>query len=76
MDGARSRCGRRRGTYGILVGKPEGKRPLGRPKHRWEDNNEITLLEISWRGTDGINLPEDEDKWWALVEAVMNIVVP
>jgi hypothetical protein len=58
------------------VGKPEGKRPLGRPKHRWVDNIKMGLLEIGWGGVDWIGLAQDRDKWRALVNAVMNLRVP
>jgi hypothetical protein len=58
------------------VGKPEGKRPLGRPRHMWADNIKIDLLEIGWGGVDWIVLAQDRDKWRALVNAVMNLRVP
>jgi hypothetical protein len=58
------------------VGTPEGKRPLGRPKHRWVDNIKIDLLEIGLGGVDWIGLAQDKDKWRALVNAVMNLRVP
>jgi hypothetical protein len=57
------------------VGKPEGKRPLGRPKRRWVDNIKADLLEIGWGGVDWIGLTQDRDKWRALVNAVMNLRV-
>jgi hypothetical protein len=60
----------------LLVGKPEGKRPLGRPKRRWVDNIKINLLEIGWGGVDWIGLAQDRDRWRALVNAVMNLQVP
>jgi hypothetical protein len=56
-----------------LVGKPEGKRPLGRPRHRWEDNIKIDLQEVGWGGMDWIDLAEDRDRCWAVVNAVMNL---
>jgi hypothetical protein len=65
--------GEGRGMYRVLVGKPEGKRPLGRPRHRWEDNIKIDLQEV---GMDWIKLAQDRDRWWALVNAVMNLRVP
>jgi hypothetical protein len=57
------------------VGKPEGKRPLGRPIRKWVDNIKIDLLEIGWGGVDSIGLAQDRDKWRALVNAVMNLRV-
>jgi hypothetical protein len=63
-------------THRILVGKPEGKRPLGRPRHRWVDNIKIDLREIGWDGMDWLNLAQDRDQWRALVNTVMNLRVP
>jgi len=60
----------------FLVGKPVGKRPLGRPRRRWEDNNEMDLQEVEWGGMDWIELAQDRDGWRALVNAVMNFKVP
>ena len=71
-----ARMGERRGVYRILVGKPEGKRPLGRPRHRWEDNIEMDLQEVDCGGVDWIELAQDRDRWRALVNAVMNLRVP
>jgi hypothetical protein len=59
-----------------MVGKPEGKRPLGRPKSRWEDNIKMDLQEVRCGGMDWIELARDRDRWWALVKAVMNFLVP
>ena len=59
-----------------FVGKPEGKRPLGRPRHRWEDNIKMDLQQVVCGGMDWIDLLQDRDKWQALVNAVMNIRVP
>jgi hypothetical protein len=59
-----------------LVGKPEGKRPLGRPRLRWEDNMKVDLQEVGCGGVDWIELAEDRDRWRALVNAVMNLRVP
>ena len=61
--------------YTVLVGKPEGRRPLGRPRHRWEDNIKIDLQEVGCGGMDWIELAQDRDRWWALVTAVMNLRV-
>jgi hypothetical protein len=68
--------GGKRNAYGLLVGKPEEKRPLGRPRRRWVDNIKMDLLEIGCGGVDWIGLAQDRDKWRALVNAVMNIRVP
>jgi hypothetical protein len=63
-------------AYRIFVGKPEGKRPLGRPRRRWVDNIKMDLREIGWDGMDWIELAEDRDRWRALVNTVMNLRVP
>jgi hypothetical protein len=63
-------------AYRILVGNPEGKRPLGRPRHRWVDNFKMDLREIEWDGGDWIDLAQYRDQWRALVNAVMNLRVP
>ena len=65
-----ARMGERRGAYRILVGKPEGKRPLGRPRRRWEDNIKMNLQEVGCGGTDWIDLAQDRDRWQALVNAL------
>jgi hypothetical protein len=67
------RMGEKRNAYRLLVGKPEGKRPLGRPRRRWVDNIKIHLGEIKWGFVDWIGLAQDRDKWRALVNAVMNL---
>jgi hypothetical protein len=72
MGGACSKNGEKRNAYRILVGKPKGKRPLGRPRRRWEDN----LRERGWDGMDWIDLTQDKGQWRALVNMVMNIQVP
>jgi len=59
----------------VLVGKPEGERPLGRHRHRWEDNIKMVLQEVGW-GLDWIELAQVRDSWWALVNGVMNLRVP
>jgi hypothetical protein len=61
--------------YRVLVGKPEGKRPLGRPRCRWEDNIKTDLQEVGCAGADCIWLAQDRDRWLALVNAVMNLRV-
>jgi len=62
-------------VHRVLVGKPEGKRPLGRPRHRWEDNIKMDLWEVGGGG-DWMELAQDRDRWWALVNTVMNLQVP
>jgi len=66
----------RRGVYRILVGKPEGKKPHGRPRRRWENNIKMALQEVGCEGMDWINLTQDRDRWRALVNAVRNLRVP
>ena len=65
-----------RGVYKVLVGKPEGKRPLGRLRHRWENNVKMDLQEVGCGGEDWIELVQDRDRWRALVNVVMNLRVP
>jgi hypothetical protein len=60
----------------VLVGKPEGKRPLGRPKRRWDDNIKMDLQEVGCGIVDWIELDQNRERWWALVTAVMNLRVP
>jgi len=64
-----------RGVHRVLVGKPEGKRILGRPRRRWEDNIKIDLQKVGGGG-DWMELAQDRDRWWALVNTVMNFWVP
>ena len=64
-----------RGVHRVLVGKPEGKRPLGRPRRRWEDNIKMDLWGVGGGG-DWMVLAQDRDRWWALVNTVMNFQVP
>jgi hypothetical protein len=68
--------GEERGMYRILVGKPEGKRPLGKPRHRWEDNIRMDLQEVGCGGKDRIGMAKDRQSWRALVNVVMNLRVP
>jgi hypothetical protein len=68
--------GERRGIYRVVVGKPEGKRPRGRPRHRWEDNIKMDLQEVGCAVMDWIELAQDRDMWRALVNAVMDLRVP
>jgi hypothetical protein len=67
--------GERRGVYRVLVGKPEGKRPLGRTRRRWEDNIKMDLQQVGCCGYGLIELAQDRDRWRALVNAVMNLRV-
>jgi hypothetical protein len=62
--------------YRVLVGKPEGKRPLGRPRCRWEDNIKMDLQEVGWEGKGWIDLVQNRGEWRAVVNAAMNLRVP
>jgi hypothetical protein len=68
--------GEKRNAYRILVGKPEGKRPLGRWRRRWVDNIKTDLRGIGWDGMDWSDMAQDRDQWRALVNTVMNLRVP
>jgi hypothetical protein len=68
--------GEERGVYRVLVGKPEGKRPMERPSCRWEDNIRMDLQEVECRGMDWIGLAQERDSRWAVVNVVMNLRVP
>jgi len=68
--------GERRRVYRVLVGKPEGKSPLGRSRSRWKDNIKMVLQEVGCGGMDWMELAQDRDRWRALVNAVMNLRVP
>jgi hypothetical protein len=70
---ARKGVGRK--VYRVLVGKPEVKRPLGRPRRRWEDGMKVVLREIGWWGVEWIHLAQDRDRWRAVVNAVLNLRV-
>jgi hypothetical protein len=76
MGRACSTNGEKRNACRILVGKPEGKRPLGRPGRWWVDNIKMDLREIGWDGMDSIDLAQDKDKWRALMNTVMNFRAP
>jgi hypothetical protein len=71
-----ARMGEKRKAYRLLVGKPEGKRPLGRSRRRWVDNIKMYLLDVGWGGVDWVGLAQDRVKWRALVNVVMNLPVP
>jgi hypothetical protein len=70
-----ARMGEGRGVYRVVVGRPEGKRPLGRPRRRWEDNITIDLHEVGRGCGDWMDLAQDRDRWRALVNTVMNFRV-
>jgi hypothetical protein len=67
--------GEDRNVYRVLMGKPEGKRPLGRPKRKWKDGIRMDLRELGWGSVDWIQLAQDRDRWLALVNMVMNLRV-
>jgi hypothetical protein len=71
-----ARMGEGSGAYRVLVGRPGGRRPLGRPRRRWEDNIKMDLQEVGWGGMDWIDMAQDRDRWRAVVSAVMNLRVP
>ena len=73
MGGHIARTGERGGLYRVLVGKPEGKRPLGSPRRRWEDNIKMELQEVVSGGVDWIELAQERDRWRALGNGVMNL---
>ena len=75
-EGFVARMGNGRAVYRILVGKPEGKRPPGRSKCRWEGNFKMDLQEVGWGGMDWIDLAQDRDMWQTLTNMVMNLSVP
>jgi hypothetical protein len=71
-----ARIGEKRIAYRLLVGKPEGNRPLGRPRRRWVDNIRMNLGEVGWGDADWIGLAKDRNRWRALVNSVLNLRVP
>jgi hypothetical protein len=75
MRGACRADGQEKGVYMVLVGKPEGKKPLRRPRHRWEDNIRMDLQEVGCGGVDWIGLAQNRERWRELVNAVMNLRV-
>jgi hypothetical protein len=76
MGGHVARIWEKWNAYRLFVGKPEGKRPLGRPRRGWVDNIRMDLGEVGWGGVDWIGLAQDRDQWRALMNAVMNLRVP
>jgi hypothetical protein len=76
MDRACSTNGEKSNAFKILMGEPEGKRPLGRPRRLWVDNINIGLRKIGWDGMDSIDLAQDRDQWRALVNTAMKLRVP
>jgi hypothetical protein len=75
MGGPYSTNGEKRNAYRLLVGKPEEKRPLGRPRRRWVDNIRMNLGEVGWGDVDWIGLTQDRNRWRALVNSVLNLRV-
>jgi hypothetical protein len=71
-----ARMGERRGAYRLLVEKSEGRRPLGRPKYRWENNIKIDLQEVEWRGINLIDLVQGRERWRDPVNEVLNLRLP
>jgi hypothetical protein len=76
MCGTCSTNGKKKNAYRLLVGKPEGRRPLGRPRRRWLDNIRMDLVEVGWDDVDWIGLAQDRDRWRALVSSILNLRVP
>jgi hypothetical protein len=76
MVRACSTYGEKRNAYTILMVKPEGKRPLGKPRHTWVDDIQMDLTEIGWDGMNWIDLAQDRDQWRGLVNTVMNLRIP
>jgi hypothetical protein len=76
MGGACSTNGERRNAYRLLVGKPEGRRPLGRPRRKCLDNIRTDLVEVEWGGVDWIGLAEDRDRWRTFANSVLNLRIP
>jgi hypothetical protein len=74
-EGYVARMGEKKNAYRILVGKPEGKKPLGRPRRRWVDNIIMDLREIGWDGVDWIDMAQDRDQWRALMNKVLKLRV-
>ena len=75
MGGHVACIGEKRGIYRVLVGKPGGKRPLGKPRRRWEDNIKMDLHEVGCGGMEWVELARDMDRWRTLVNAAMNLII-
>jgi hypothetical protein len=71
-----ARMGENRNAYRLLVGNPEGRRPLGRPRRRWLDNIRMDLVDVGWGDAYWIDLAQDRDRWRALVNLILNLRVP
>jgi hypothetical protein len=71
-----ARMGEKRNVYRLFVGKPEGRRPLGRPKLRWLDSIRMDIVEVGWGEVDWVGLAQDRDRWRALVNSILNLRVP
>jgi hypothetical protein len=76
LAGHVARMGEGRGVYRVLVGRLEGKRPLGKPRRRWEDNIKLDLRKIGIDGANWIQLAQDRVQWWAFLNTVVNLWVP
>jgi hypothetical protein len=76
VNGSCNTNGEKRNAYRLLAGKPEGKRPLGRPRCRWVDNIRMHLGKVGWGDVDWIGLAKDRNRWRALVNSVLNLRVP
>jgi hypothetical protein len=74
--GNEARMGEKRNAYRLVVGKPEGRRPLGRPRRRWLDNIRMDLVEAGWGDVDWIGLAQDRHRWRALVNSILNLLLP
>jgi hypothetical protein len=76
MGGHVARIGEKRNAYRLLVGKPDERRPLGRPRHRWVDNIRMDLVDVRWGDVDWIGLAQDRGRWRAVVNSVLSFRVP
>jgi hypothetical protein len=76
MGGACSTIGEKRNAYRLLVGNPEGNKPLGRPRRRWVDNIKMDVGVVGWGDVDWISLAKDRNRWRAVVNSVLNLRVP
>jgi hypothetical protein len=68
--------GEKRGAYRFMVGRPEGNRPLARPRRKWENNIKIDLQAVEWGDMDWIDVAQNTNRWWVFVNVVMNLQVP